>query len=151
MSIWKCQYARMEHHTSIWKCSFPNGSTIDSELPVSVSLMKKGQTISEFPTTGRTKSYFLDSVPLELWRSVQQKAQGEKRSIRYVVLSLLRDWAQPAEAKGVAVDEIWIRKIDGHYFLGIGESAHKLTQEQFQVHCRKVIDLCQAQILQRAS
>lgn len=110
--------------------------------------MKKGQTTSEFPTTGRTKSYLLDSVPLDLWESVKRKALSEKRSIRHIVLSLLRDWAL---GKAVARDELVIRQRDDQYVLQIGGCVYRLTREQFRVHCGQVIDICQGQIFRRAS
>lgn len=53
----------------------------------------KGQTYAEFPTVGQpTTRYLLDAIPLTLWQAVRARAQTEHRSVRHVLLTLLRTW-----------------------------------------------------------
>lgn len=60
---------------------------------------KKRGYSREFKPHGDTgKRYLLDNIPAGLWRDVQAKAKREGTSIRALILSLLKAWAQEGQA-----------------------------------------------------
>src|SRR5262245_16633536 len=42
--------------------------------------------------TGKARSYLVKDVPAGFWRRVEWKARRERRSIRAVILTLLKEW-----------------------------------------------------------
>ena len=76
-------------------------------------------------------NYYLKDIDPELWRKVKSRAAAEGKSMKDVIIELLKKWLR--ERKWFAKNEIWL---DGHY----QESPRFLQCNQwnftFPFHCR---------------
>ena len=61
---------------------------------------KKRGYSKEFPPHGDSgKRYLLDEIPADVWADVKAKAKREGISLRALILSLLKKWAQGEEPR----------------------------------------------------
>jgi len=53
---------------------------------------KRGWSRDFTPSKQGERTYFLNHIPVPLWEAVRKEAARQGLSMRYLILTLLRDW-----------------------------------------------------------